>query len=67
MEYIKLSNGVEMPALGYGVFQVGPDECERCVADALSVGYRLIDRRTRTRKAWAMPGARAASPAKNSS
>ncbi len=43
MEYIKLSNGVEMPALGYGVFQVGPDECERCVADALSVGYRLID------------------------
>ena len=43
MEYIKLSNGVEMPALGYGMFQVGPDECERCVADALSVGYRLID------------------------
>ena len=43
MEYIKLSNGVEMPALGYGVFLVGPDECERCVADALSVGYRLID------------------------
>ncbi len=43
MEYIKLSNGVEMPALGYGVFLVGPDECERCVVDALSVGYRLID------------------------
>lgn len=31
MEYIKLSNGVEMPALGYGMFLVGPDECERCV------------------------------------
>lgn len=43
MEYIKLSNGVEMPALGYGVFLVSPDECERCVSDALSVGYRLID------------------------
>ena len=43
MEYIKLSNGVEMPLLGYGVFLVSPDECERCVTDALSVGYRLID------------------------
>jgi len=43
MEYIKLSNGVEMPLLGYGVFMVSPDECERCVSDALSVGYRLID------------------------
>ena len=43
METIKLSNGVEMPLLGYGVFQVSPEECERCVTDALSVGYRLID------------------------
>ena len=43
MEYIKLSNGVEMPTLGYGVFLVSPDECERCVSDALSVGYRLVD------------------------
>lgn len=43
MEYIKLSNGVEMPTLGYGVFQVSPEECERCVTDALNVGYRLID------------------------
>ena len=32
-----------MPLLGYGVFQVSPDECERCVSDALSVGFRLID------------------------
>ena len=32
-----------MPLLGYGVFQVSPEECERCVSDALSVGYRLID------------------------
>ena len=43
MERIKLSNGVEMPLLGYGVFLVSPQECERCVSDALSVGYRLID------------------------
>ena len=43
METIKLSNGVEMPLLGYGVFQVSPEECERCVTDAIEVGYRLID------------------------
>ncbi len=43
MEYIKLSNGVEMPQMGYGVYQVTPEECERCVSDALSVGYRMID------------------------
>ena len=43
MEYIKLYNGVQMPTLGYGVFLVSPEECERCVSDALNVGYRLID------------------------
>ena len=43
MQTIKLNNGVEMPQMGYGVFQVSPEECERCVSDALSVGYRLID------------------------
>lgn len=43
METIKLSNGIEMPILGYGVYQVTPEECERCVSDALSVGYRSID------------------------
>ncbi|MGN0477250.1 MAG: aldo/keto reductase [Ruminococcus sp.] len=43
MEYITLSNGVKMPMLGYGVYQVTKDECERCVLDALSVGYRSID------------------------
>jgi len=41
MKKIKLSNGVEMPQLGYGVYQVEPDECERCVLDALSVGYTV--------------------------
>ena len=43
MNYITLNNGVKMPQLGYGVYQVTKDECERCVADALKVGYRLID------------------------
>lgn len=43
METVKLHNGVKMPILGYGVYQVTPEECERCVADALSVGYRSID------------------------
>ena len=43
MNYITLSNGVKMPQLGYGVYQVTKDECERCVSDALKVGYRLID------------------------
>lgn len=43
MEYKILSNGVKMPQLGYGVYQVTKDECERCVLDALRAGYRLID------------------------
>lgn len=43
MENIVLNNGVEMPLIGYGVFKVDPEECERCVRDALSTGYRMID------------------------
>lgn len=43
MEYATLSNGVKMPMLGYGVYQVTQAECERCVLDALSVGYRSLD------------------------
>lgn len=43
MEYVTLSNGVKMPILGYGVYQVTKEECERCVLDALKVGYRSID------------------------
>lgn len=43
MEYKLLGNGVKMPQLGYGVYQVTKDECERCVMDALKAGYRLID------------------------
>lgn len=43
MDYITLSNGVKMPQLGYGVYQVTKEECESCVLDALKAGYRLID------------------------
>jgi 2,5-diketo-D-gluconate reductase A len=43
MQKVQLNNGVEMPILGYGVYQVTPPECERCVTDALSIGYRSID------------------------
>lgn len=43
MEYVSLYNGVKMPVLGYGVYQVTKDECERCVSDALKAGYRSID------------------------
>ena len=43
METVRLNNGIEMPMLGYGVFQIPNAETQRCVADAISVGYRLID------------------------
>ena len=43
MEYLKFNNGVMMPQIGYGVYQIAPDVCERHVAEALSVGYRMID------------------------
>ena len=43
MDFVTLNNGVKMPQLGYGVYQVKNEECERCVLDAISVGYRSID------------------------
>lgn len=43
MNFTTLSNGVQMPMLGYGVYQVTKEECERCVLDALKAGYRSID------------------------
>jgi 2,5-diketo-D-gluconate reductase A len=43
MDNLKLSNGIQMPILGYGVYRVNPDECKRCVADALKVGFHHID------------------------
>lgn len=42
-ETITLNNGVAMPRIGYGVYQIPSSQTERCVADALSVGYRHID------------------------
>ena len=43
MEFVTLNNGIKMPILGYGVYQVSNEECERCVLDAISAGYRSID------------------------
>ncbi len=43
MEYVTLNNGVKMPVLGYGVYQTPPEETERCVREAIEVGYRSID------------------------
>ena len=43
MQTVKLNNGVQMPILGYGTYQIPNNEAQRCVEDALSVGYRLID------------------------
>ncbi len=43
MEYVTLNNGVKMPKLGYGVYQTPPEETERCVLDAIRIGYRSID------------------------
>ena len=41
--YVTLNNGVRMPQLGFGVYQIDPAECERCVLDAVAAGYRMID------------------------
>ena len=44
MQYVTLANGVRMPILGFGVYQIeDAAQCERAVADALAVGYRLVD------------------------
>lgn len=43
MEFVKLNNGVEMPVLGFGVYQTPPEDTARCVTEALAAGYRLID------------------------
>ena len=57
METRILNNGVEMPVLGFGVYQVDGAICERCVSDALAAGYRSID----TAAPWRGPSAGAAS------
>lgn len=43
MDFVTLNNGVKMPMLGYGVYQTPPEDTEKCVLDAISVGYRSID------------------------
>lgn len=43
MNYVTLNNGVQMPLVGFGVFEISKEETARCVYDALEVGYRLID------------------------
>lgn len=43
MDFVKLNNGIEMPQLGYGVFQIPDAETAQCVSEALGLGYRLID------------------------
>jgi hypothetical protein len=43
VEYITLNNGVKMPMLGYGVYQISQPECEQCVREAIEIGYRSID------------------------
>lgn len=43
METVLLNNGVAMPKIGYGVYQIPPADCVRCVREALDAGYRLID------------------------
>lgn len=43
MKHVTLSNGVKMPIIGYGVYQISKQDCTRCVLDALEVGYRHID------------------------
>ena len=43
MKQVRLNNGVMMPSVGFGVFQVPQNETERVVAEAIEVGYRMID------------------------
>lgn len=43
MEFVKLNNGIDMPSLGFGVYQIAPENCQQCVSDAIETGYRLID------------------------
>lgn len=43
MEFVTLNNGVKMPMIGFGVYQIAPHEAERCVTEALRTGYRMVD------------------------
>lgn len=43
MKKVRLNNGIEMPSIGFGVFQIPQNETERCVSEALEAGYRMVD------------------------
>ena len=43
MDFVKLNNGIEMPVLGLGTYMLRGSECERCVSEAINLGYKLID------------------------
>ena len=43
MEYVTLNNGVKMPKVGFGTYQIPPEETEKAVAEAIKLGYRGID------------------------
>ena len=78
MKDVRLNNGVMMPAIGFGVYQIPENETERVVSDAIEVGYRMFDTAASyfneeqvgkpllisTRSKWAMPSGRAASSAR---
>ena len=57
METIQLSNGVQIPILGYGVFLIPPQQAEQCVTDALSIGYRLRFRTLYRHQTYGQPTA----------
>ena len=62
MDYVTLNNGIKMPQLGYGVYQTPPEDTERCVLEAIEVGYHSIDtaQHTATKKVLATPSRSAA-------
>lgn len=70
MKNVRLSNGVMMPAIGFGVFQIPENETERAVNDAIEIGYRKFDTAAlliSTRNSWETPSGKAVSNGRNSS
>ncbi len=43
MDFVKLNNGIEMPVLGLGTYMLQGSECEKCISEAINLGYKLID------------------------
>ena len=67
MKNVRLSNGVMMPAIGFGVFQIPENETERAVNDAIEIGYSIRPLLISTRNSWEMPSGKAVSNGRNSS